>query len=92
MYKKQDGEDQQGERTMRSRRLRVLVLLGLMLLLMGNVPAPYYACQGKSAGDPCSYGYGFSCMGPNGICQLSDAFADNPSTVDLNEQLVCQSR
>jgi hypothetical protein len=31
-------------------------------------------------------------MGPNGICQLSDAFADNPSTVDLNEQLVCQSR
>jgi hypothetical protein len=80
------------EGAMRSGRLWVLVGLGVMLLLMGNVPAPYYACQGKSAGDPCSYGYGPSCMGPNGICQLSDSSVDNPSTVDLNEQLVCQTR
>ena len=39
-------------------RIFVILALGTMLLLMGNAPAPYYACQGKAAGDACTYGYG----------------------------------
>lgn len=61
-----------------------------MLLLMGNAPAPYYACQGKAVGDACSYGYGgSSCSSNRGTCTLSTSFTDNPETEDLNESLIC---
>lgn len=73
---------------------RILVVLALLsvLFLMGNAPAPYYACQGKAAGDPCSYGYGSSCSSSTGTCTLSDSFTDDPDTTDLNEQLICVNR
>ena len=35
------------------RLLAILALLS-MLFLMGNAPAPYYACQGKAVGDACT--------------------------------------
>ena len=71
------------------RWLAVLALL-TMLFLMGNAPAPYYACQGKAVGDACTYGYGgSSCSSNRGTCTLSTSFTDNPNTADLNESLIC---
>ena len=78
---------------MNGQRIFVIVaLLFTMLFLMGNAPAPYYACQGKQAGDSCNYGYGSSCSANAGVCTLSDSFTDDPSTPDLNEQLICQNK
>ena len=73
---------------------RILVLLALLsvLFLMGNAPAPYYACQGKAVGDACSYGYGSACSSTAGACTLSNSFTDDPKTTDLNEQLICVNR
>jgi hypothetical protein len=71
------------------RWLAVLAFLS-MLFLMGNAPAPYYACQGKAAGDACTYGYGgAACSSNRGTCTLSTSFTDNPETTDLNESLIC---
>ena len=36
---------------MRTQRVLVLMVLLTMVLLMGNLPAPYYACEGKKVGD-----------------------------------------
>lgn len=74
---------------MRIQRMLVLLVLLSMLLLMGNLPAPYYACEGKKVGDACSYGYGSACTSSRGACTLSDSFQDDPNTPDLNEQLIC---
>jgi hypothetical protein len=71
---------------------RVIVIIGLvaMLFLMGNAPAPYYACQGKQVGDACTYGYGgAACSSNRGTCTLSTSFTDKPETTDLNESLIC---
>ncbi len=55
-------------------RIFVILALGTMLLLMGNAPAPYYACQGKAAGDACTYGYGGSACSTNrGVCTISSS-------------------
>ena len=71
------------------RWLAILALL-TMLFLMGNAPAPYYACQGKAVGDACTYGYGgAACSSNRGTCTLSTSFTDNPDTADLNESLIC---
>ena len=71
------------------RLLAILALLS-MLFLMGNAPAPYYACQGKAVGDACTYGYGgASCSANRGTCTLSTSFTDKPETTDLNESLIC---
>ena len=66
-----------------------LAILATMLVLMGNAPAPYYACEGKQAGDACTYGYGSACGIGGGVCTLSTSFTDDPDTPDLNEQLIC---
>ncbi len=73
---------------------RVIVVLTLLsvVFLMGNAPAPYYACQGKKVGDTCNYGYGSSCSSNAGVCALSTSFTDNPDTKDLNEQLICVTK
>ena len=71
---------------------RILALLAAltMLFLMGNAPAPYYACQGKAAGDACTYGYGgAACSSNRGECTISDSFTDDEETTDLNESLIC---
>lgn len=71
---------------------RILAVLALMsmLFLMGNAPAPYYACQGKKAGDACTYGYGgAACSSNRGACTLSTSFTDDPATTDLDESLIC---
>ena len=74
-------------------RIFVILALGTMLLLMGNAPAPYYACQGKAAGDACTYGYGgAACSSNRGVCTISTSFTDNPSTADLNESLICVTK
>jgi hypothetical protein len=75
---------------MRYQRLGVLFALLAMLFLMGNAPAPYYACQGKAVGDACTYGYGgAACSSNRGTCTLSTSFTDDPATSDLNESLIC---
>jgi hypothetical protein len=70
----------------------VALTLITMLLMMGNAPAPYWACEGLAVGDPCSYGYA-TCTGPNGECQRdTDAQCeDNPDT-EINECLICVTR
>jgi hypothetical protein len=73
-------------------KLIVLFILLTVVFLMGNAPAPYYACQGKQVGDTCNYGYGSGCSSNAGICTLSDSFTDKPDTADLNEQLICVTR
>ncbi len=74
---------------MKYQRLLALLALLAMLLLMGNAPAPYYACQGKTVGDACTYGYGSSCSSSRGVCTQSDSFTDDPNTPDLNESIIC---
>ena len=75
---------------MRYQHLLVLIALIGMLFLMGNAPAPYYACQGNAVGDACTYGYGgAACSSNRGTCTLSTSFTDNPETTDLNESLIC---
>lgn len=71
---------------------RILALLAAlaMLFLMGNAPAPYYACQGKAAGDACTYGYGgAACSSNQGTCTVSESFTDDAETTDLDESLIC---
>lgn len=72
---------------MRFRRAFFIVLICGLFLSMGNVPAPYYACDGKKAGDRCTYGYG--CSG-NGTCTLVKECIDDPST-EINECLQCNT-
>lgn len=75
---------------MKVQRLVAVLALVAMLFLMGNAPAPYYACQGKVAGDACTYGYGgAACSSNRGTCTLSTSFTDDPETTDLNESLIC---
>jgi hypothetical protein len=73
---------------MKLKRLFVLLTLAAMLLLMGNLPAPYYACEGKAPGDSCTYGYG--CRA-GGKCALTEDCKDDPGTT-VNECLICQTR
>jgi len=41
-----------------SRRVtRLLLLIVIAFLMVGNVPAPWAPCEGKKEGDPCHYGY-----------------------------------
>jgi hypothetical protein len=63
-----------------------ILIVGLFLSL-GNVPAPYYACENKAPGDRCTYGYG--CSG-NGTCTIQKGCTDNPDT-KINECLVCNT-
>lgn len=75
---------------MRIQRVLAILALLAMVFLMGNAPAPYYACQGKAAGDACTYGYGgAACSSNRGTCTISTSFTDNPDTPDLNESLIC---
>lgn len=75
---------------MRIQRVLAILALLAMVFLMGNAPAPYYACQGKAAGDACTYGYGgAACSSNRGTCTISTSFTDNPDTADLNESLIC---
>ena len=72
---------------MRRRSRLVIFSLVVSLFLMGNAPAPWYACEGKAPGDPCQWGYGCS---TNGVCQLVDNCVDDPAT-ELNECLQCHT-
>lgn len=72
-------------------RLFVVLSLCGMLLMMGNSPAPYWACEGKAVGDACNYGYA-ACSAPNGSCQLEKGeCVDKPET-PVNECLICTTR
>ncbi len=72
---------------MRKPRVVLLVLMASVFLTLGNVPAPYYACDGKAPGDRCTYGYG--CSG-NGTCTLVDNCTDDPNSA-INECLQCNT-
>jgi hypothetical protein len=63
-----------------------ILVVGLFLSL-GNVPAPYYACQDKAPGDRCTYGYGCAA---NGTCNIAKDCVGKPQT-DINECLVCNT-
>ncbi|MCC6167977.1 MAG: hypothetical protein IT329_12185 [Caldilineaceae bacterium] len=67
----------------------VILVIGLFFLLMGNSPAPWYACEGKAIGDPCQYGYACS---NNGKCIASpqENCVDDPDT-SVNECVICSS-
>jgi hypothetical protein len=79
------------------RWIRVGLLLGLVgLASVANAPAPYWACQGKAAGERCtaygsSSGSGCSLTGgdDDSVCRLVSSCTDNPET-DVNECLYCQ--
>lgn len=73
---------------MRQHRILLIILICGLFLSLGNVPAPYYACEGKAPGDRCTYGYG--CSG-NGTCALVENCTDDPST-EINECLQCNTR
>jgi hypothetical protein len=76
---------------MKLKRVFVVMALFVALFLMGNAPAPYWACEGRAVGDACTYGYG-SCAGSNGACQLEGGNCeDNPNT-EINECLICVTR
>ncbi len=64
----------------------VLLLVILASLLIANVPAPWYPCEGKAVGDPCQYGYGCTA---GQQCALAANSLDDPST-PINEQLQCR--
>ena len=64
---------------MNGQRLLVLLALLSVLFLMGNAPAPYYACQGKAVSDACSYGYGSTCSSNAGVCTLSGFIHRRPA-------------
>jgi hypothetical protein len=72
---------------MRLRRVFLTAIIGGLFLCLGNLPAPYYACEGKAEGDRCNYGYGCA---TNGTCRLLQECDDNPST-EINECLVCNT-
>ena len=72
---------------MKKRLFQVLCLLSLCSLFLGNVPAPWYACDGKKAGDTCTYGYGCA---NNGVCTLQTECKDDPKTT-VNECLTCKT-
>jgi hypothetical protein len=69
------------------RRVFLITLISSAFLMMGNVPAPYYACQDKTPGDRCVYGYGCS---NGGTCTIQANCKDNPDT-EINECLVCNT-
>ncbi len=59
---------------------------------VANAPAPYWACQGKSAGERCTaYGSSSGCgvTGDDSVCRLVSSCTDDPET-DVNECLYCQ--
>ncbi|MCC6457813.1 MAG: hypothetical protein IT328_22850 [Caldilineaceae bacterium] len=72
---------------MRLRRVFLTALIGGLFLCLGNLPAPYYACEGKAEGDRCNYGYGCA---TNGTCRLLKECIDDPNT-EINECLVCNT-
>ena len=79
---------------MKHQRILVILTLVTMLLLMGNAPAPYYACQGKAVGDACTYGYGgAACSSNRGTCTISTIVHRRPGhrrpqrVADLRDQL-----
>jgi len=79
------------------RWVRVGLLLGLVALAsVANAPAPYWACQGMSAGDRCTpygstsgSGCGVNGDDGKGVCRLVSTCTDDPET-DVNECLFCQ--
>ena len=71
---------------MKRNRVLVFLMLLVMLLLMGNLPAPHYACAGRAEGDSCTYGYG--CFN-RGVCTLIEC-TDDPATQE-NECLICKT-
>jgi hypothetical protein len=81
------------KKTLRLRNLALAVLLAP--LLMGNAPAPWYACDGKQVGDPCGGSSSSGCGGygggsADGVCaQSSAACVDLPNT-SVNECLFCK--
>jgi hypothetical protein len=75
--------------------------LGVLLLLVAlaavaNAPAPYWACDGKAAGDRCSpygssssSGCGVTRDDGDGVCRPVATCTDSPETA-VNECLYCQ--
>lgn len=75
---------------MRRHRWFAMLICGGLLWIMGNAPAPYYACDGRAPGDACQYGY--ACRA-NGTCQFDETgnFEDDPAT-EIDESLICVNR
>ena len=69
------------------RRWFPLFVILAALFVLGNVSAPYFACEDLHEGDPCTWGY--SCHA-NGRCRISDEWTDDPDT-ELNESLICDT-
>ena len=72
---------------MRIRRALLIALICGAMLSMGNVAAPYYACENKAEGDACNWGYGCA---SGGHCVIQEQCTDDPNTT-INECLVCDT-
>ena len=72
-----------------SRKISFIAILILSsFMLIHNLPAPYWPCDGKQVGDRCSYGYGCS---NNGACISNKDCTDDPAT-KVNECMTCKTR
>ncbi len=70
---------------------RLISLAGLLIMtlaLTANVPAPYWPCQGKKAGDPCKWGYG---CGSNGVCVVQKDCKKDPKS-DVDRCIICKTK
>ncbi|MCB9149221.1 MAG: hypothetical protein H6641_10725 [Caldilineaceae bacterium] len=69
---------------------KTFVMLIVLLLLPGFVPAPNITCLGKQRGDKCLQSTTFGCQAPGGTCQHTSGggFIDDPTT-PFDESLIC---
>lgn len=62
----------------------IFMMILALAVFLGNMMPPWFACDGKQAGDPCTWGY----INGQGVCALRKNCTDNPNT-KVNECLVC---
>ena len=62
-----------------------LLMLGAVGSAFANGPPPWYACEGRTAGDSCD-----PHDADHGICETSSSCTDEPSTA-VNECLRCNA-
>ncbi len=72
---------------------RLLLALLVAPIVLGNSPAPWWACDGKAPGDPCEpYHSGYTgCWQrqPHGFCVVQQNCTDSPDTT-VNECMYCR--
>ncbi|OAD22108.1 secreted protein [Candidatus Thiomargarita nelsonii] len=66
-----------------------IISLFVFLILMGNVPAPWWACDGKNEGDSCTAA-GYTCsILRRGVCRQQEKNCKDDPQTKINECLWC---